>query len=285
MSDIRAPNNYELAEADYIAGMKYKDIAVKYNVTLNTVKSWKTRYGWSKGAKKMVHTKEKKVCVQNEAVASEVESVMSNNNLTDKQRLFCLYYNRCFNATKAYQKAYEVDYNTAASIGYRLLENDGVKNEIMRLKQNKLNRLMIDESDIFQKYMDIAFSDITDYLEFGQEEVPVMTMFGPMEVKDEATGEKVKVTKVINTVRFKESNVVDGTIISEVKQGKDGASIKLADKMKALEWLTNHMDMATAEQKAKLQLMQAQIDNLNKDKDTGEGGVIIIDNIPRPTNR
>ncbi|HAM1380068.1 TPA: TerS, partial [Listeria monocytogenes] len=34
---------YKLAEQDYNAGMKYKDIAEKYNVTLNTVKSWKKR--------------------------------------------------------------------------------------------------------------------------------------------------------------------------------------------------------------------------------------------------
>ena len=34
--------NYELAEHDYIAGMKYKEIAEKYNVIINTVKSWNT---------------------------------------------------------------------------------------------------------------------------------------------------------------------------------------------------------------------------------------------------
>lgn len=45
---------YELAEIDYKKGMKYKDIADKYEVSLNTVKSWKTRY-WGK----------KKVCTQN----------------------------------------------------------------------------------------------------------------------------------------------------------------------------------------------------------------------------
>lgn len=56
--------NYELAESDYMSGMKYKDIAEKYGVTLNTVKSWKTRYGWSKDGKKGVHTKFKKVCTQ-----------------------------------------------------------------------------------------------------------------------------------------------------------------------------------------------------------------------------
>ena len=46
--------NYEKAEQDYIAGMKYKDIAEKYGTTINTVKSWKKRYAWSreKGAHK-----------------------------------------------------------------------------------------------------------------------------------------------------------------------------------------------------------------------------------------
>ncbi len=43
-----------LAEQDYMSGMKYKDIADKYGVSLNTVKSWKQRHGWDrkKGAHK-----------------------------------------------------------------------------------------------------------------------------------------------------------------------------------------------------------------------------------------
>ena len=51
MSEIR-----DLAYQDYIAGMKYKDIAAKYNISIDTVKSWKTRYNWQR----------KKVCTQNE---------------------------------------------------------------------------------------------------------------------------------------------------------------------------------------------------------------------------
>ncbi|EMQ2587684.1 helix-turn-helix domain-containing protein, partial [Listeria monocytogenes] len=35
--------NWELAYKDYKEGMKYKDIAEKYNVSINTVKSWKSR--------------------------------------------------------------------------------------------------------------------------------------------------------------------------------------------------------------------------------------------------
>ncbi|WP_138090865.1 phage terminase small subunit [Halalkalibacterium halodurans] len=51
------------AEKDYVKGMKYKEIAEKYDVSLNTVKSWKQRHGWSrnKGApsEKSVRTKSK----------------------------------------------------------------------------------------------------------------------------------------------------------------------------------------------------------------------------------
>jgi uncharacterized protein YjcR len=51
------------AEKDYVKGMKYKEIAEKYGVSINTVKSWKRRYGWvrNKGApsEKSVHTKKR----------------------------------------------------------------------------------------------------------------------------------------------------------------------------------------------------------------------------------
>lgn len=271
--EVRAPNN-ELAYVDYLKGMKYKEIAEKYGVTINTVKSWKTRYKWTKDDKKSVHTKPEKVCTQKrsknntekEAVANEVEQVTESTELTDKQRLFCVLYVKCFNATKAYQKAYQCDYATAAANGTRLLGNARIKNEIFTLKQNRLNREMLDESDIFQKYMDIAFADITDYVEFGREKVQVMGAFGPVMITDEETGRKVPVTKVINTVRFRESCDVDGSIIAEVKQGKDGASVKLADRMKALEWLAAHMDLATDEQRSRMEHLKAQTDKI-----TGQG--------------
>ncbi|AUS15151.1 MULTISPECIES: phage terminase small subunit [Bacillus] len=49
------------AYKDYAKGMKYKDLAEKYGVSMNTIKSWKQRHGWErkKGApsEKSVHTK------------------------------------------------------------------------------------------------------------------------------------------------------------------------------------------------------------------------------------
>lgn len=283
----RAPDpRYAQAKAMYQEGKKLVEIASQLKLPEGTVRRWKSTHKWnSERSDKKSERSQIKNNQKENAVADEVKQVIENPDLTDKQRLFCLHYIRSFNATKAYQKAYGVDYNTASSIGYRLLGNDGVKKEILRLKQNRLNREMLDESDIFQKYMDIAFADITDYVEFGQEEVPVMTMYGPLEVKDEETGEKKQVTKRVNTVRFREHSEVDGTIITEVKQGRDGASLKLADRMKALEWLADHMDLATEGQRARIEQIKANTERIRQGTDNeGYGGVKIVDDIPRSNN-
>lgn len=275
----RAPNErIEPAKAMYLKGMKLVEIASQLNLPEGTVRRWKSIYKWESERSEDNNVRSKKKASvrkvkEKKATASEIRQVINNPDLTDKQRLFCLYYIRCFNATKSYQKAYGVDYATAASIGYRLLENVGVKAEIARLKQNRLNREMLHESDIFQKYMDIAFSDITDYVEFGREEVTVMGAYGPVEIKNEDTGEKEVLTKTVNSVRFKESANVDGTLITEVKQGKDGASIKLADSMKALQWIAEHMDLATEEQRAKVDHLRAQVETLKRDE-TGTQSIV-----------
>lgn len=261
------PNTYELAHIDYMAGLKYKDIAEKYNVSINTVKSWKTRYGWDRKNKKGVHTKEK-VCIQKKVASESSRQIVENKSLADKQMLFCCHYIRCFNATKAYMKAYDVDYNVAAAAGCRLLKKKEIQEMIKELKQNRLNREMLSEEDIFQKYMDIAFADITDYLEFGQEERPVMTIYGPVKIEDEKTGEKKTLTEVVNVVRFKESTNVDGTIISEVN--KKNASIKIADRMKALQWLSDHMDMATEEQRKRIEKLDVDINRATGHKNDNE---------------
>ena len=263
----RAPDErIEQAKAMYLKGMKLVEIASQLNVSEGTVRSWKSRYKWdcnvANKKRNVAKRKNEENSKNKKVIADEVDQVLENTDLTDKQRLFCLYYIRYFNATKAYKKAYGCSYDVANSEGYKLLVNPCIKEEIKRLKQNRLNRELMDESDIFQKYMDIAFSDITDYVEFGQEEVPVMAVYGPVQVKDEKTGKKKTLTKRVNVVRFKDSEEIDGTIISEVKQGKDGASIKLADRMKALDWLAEHMDMATTEQRARIENIKAKTEQI-----------------------
>ena len=67
---------------------------------------------------------------------------------------------------------------------------------------------------------------------------------------------------------------IDGTILSEVKQGRDGASIKLADRMKALQWLSDHMNMATEEQKAKVEQMKARTEQIQHSGNNNESDAV-----------
>lgn len=243
----------EVALNLYRQGVLLKDIAAQLGVPAGTVRRWKSTYKWEDSERSVKNNERSdKKTLKERAVNADVESVNENVELTEKQRLFCMFYVRCFNATKAYQKAYQCSYQMACGHGHELLKNVEIKNEIQRLKQSRLNRELLDESDIFQKYMDIAFADVTDFVEFGQDEEYVIGPYGVVEIKDPETGEKKPLTQKINTVRFKESKDVDGTLISEIKNGRNGASIKLADRMRALDWLADHMDLATDEQKARI---------------------------------
>lgn len=268
----------------YLKGMKLVEIAKSLGVPEGTVRRWKSTYKWDsersdkseRSLKNNERSKRHKV-EKKAAAAKAVRHVMENPDLTDKQRLFCVLYIRCFNATKAYQKAYGCRYEIAVTEGPALLRNPRVKEEITSLKQARLNQAMLDESDIFQKYMDIAFVDITDFVDFGREKVQVMSAFGPVEIKNPETGKKVPLIKEVNTVRFRESTDVDGTLIAEVKQGKDGASVKLMDRMKALDWLASHMNLATEEQRIKIDLAKANIERLKKNSNEDEDdGVVIV---------
>lgn len=220
--------------------MKLVEIARQLDCSAATIRTWKNRYKWDadecetfqkKNETKRNVSKKNFIQKQSEekAVADEVKQVIQNTDLTDKQQLFCIYYIRCFNATKAYQKAYGCEYRTAQSNGYQLLTKTYIKDEIHRLKQERLNREFLSEADIFQKYMDIAFADINDFVEIHD---------GFALVRDE----------------------VDGTIISEVSNTKNGIKIKLADRMKALQWIAEHMDLATEKQKAEIALLKSRAD-------------------------
>lgn len=52
---------HELAQKDYMQGMKYKELAEKYEVSINTIKSWRKRHGWNR---KRVHPKDEKGCTR-----------------------------------------------------------------------------------------------------------------------------------------------------------------------------------------------------------------------------
>jgi phage terminase small subunit len=143
--------------------------------------------------------------------------------------------------------------------GSRSLRNPKINALIDQYKQEITAEKKLDVAALVQKYIDIAFADITDYLSFGQRDQQVMGIYGPLFEKDK----KTPIMETINFVDLHDSDEIDGTIVSEVKQGKDGISVKLADRMKALDMLAKYFDMLPDEAKQKnIQLMQARIDGI-----------------------
>lgn len=239
---------YELAQKDYEAGMKYKDIAAKYDVKLNTVKSWKSRY-WNKGAppEKSVHKKRKKVAHK------VVDELVDNDDLTDKQKTFCLYYLQRFNATWAYMQAYGVNYATANMAGSRLLVNDSIQKQLTELKKSVASDLHLTVVDIAREYAKQAFADIGDYLSFETTDVPIWERLyrknGPfvdnnghydyVEVIDPNTGKPAMHTK--HEVRFKDQSMVDTSLIKSIKTDKGEVNLELYDRQKAQSELLKYL--------------------------------------------
>ncbi|GGB26743.1 phage terminase small subunit [Lentibacillus populi] len=224
------PNWEELKKEWETTKITLKDLAAKHNIKLGTLKSRKSREKWSRGATKKDATKPKKVATPKKKVATknkeQFEPIVESDDLTEKQRLFCIYYIKYFNATKAYQKAYECAYSTAMVQGHRHLRNPKISAEIDRMKAEQANELKLDVRDILQKYIDIAFADIGDYVE-----------------RDSAGF----------TVTVKPLEEMDTSVISELSNTENGIKLKLSDKMKALEMLSKYFDLLSENDKKRLQ--------------------------------
>lgn len=236
--------NYEKAEKDYMAGMKYKDIAEKYNTTINTVKSWKQRYGWDR--KKGVRKNERRG-VQNKTGPRDTllqtddgtKETLQNDDLSAEQQMFCIYYSRTFNATQSYLKAYGCAYSTALTNGPALLRNTRVKAEIERLKEIKRQQIVAGEEDIVELQMRIAFVDIGDILDFGDAGLVL-----------------------------RDSGRMDTQMVRSVKEGKFGVSVEVEDRQKAINWLSKYFLMHPDDKyKAAFDRKKAEFDTNERESD------------------
>lgn len=266
-------NNQKQAEKDYLSGMKYKDIADKYQVSINTVKSWKKRYGWQrtpnkKGAHKVtkrVHTKPKK------GAHKIVDQLETNGQLNEKQKLFCLYYLQRFNATWAYQKAYGVPWNTANVNGPRLLVNASVRAELDNLRMIREQTEAIKADDIVRELQRQAFANIGDYVEAKRvkhlrwmkhyvKQGPYINSSGKhyelLPYIDPETGKQAFYYE--NEVNF--TNKGDTSLLKTLRLDKGEALVETNDKVKALTELLKRYPVPTVMQSAQLRKANAEAD-------------------------
>ena len=263
----RAPNEKVIeARKLYDKGNKLIDISKKLDIPEGTIRSWKNRYKWGcdnnatlhkiddrkrNVAKEKTNSRKK----EKEVVTDEIKEVLENEALSDKQRLFCVIYSRCLNATNAYQEAYKCTYETAMVNGCNLLRNTKIKEQIEKLNAVEFNKEFIKRS-VIQKYIDIALADISKFAKFGKRD----------KIQYDSNGQPIMEDGKLKTyeesyLELKESDRVDGTLITEISGNKDVFKIKLADKMKAMDFLSKYSNLLSDEEKLKLDLEYKRLQN------------------------
>lgn len=269
------------------------DIAAELNLKPSQIRKWKSQDKWDEQMNGNVTIAKRSVTnVKNPKTKEKLKEILEDEELTEKERLFCLYYVKYFNGTQAALKAgYSKD--GAHVQASRLLRRERVSSYIKELKGELVENVFVEAMDVLKEYIKIAFADITNYITFGQKEIEVEV--GENTTFDEDGNEiteTITEARLVNYVDLQDHDMVDGSIITEVKQGRDGISIKLADKMKALDKLSQYFDLVPdnfkkqiEEERHKMQMevqkvhvekMRAEIKELTDDN--GNGGKVIIVN-------
>lgn len=204
-----------------------KSLAEKYQVKATTLRSRKNREHWQRATKK-VATRHNNVATQ---ISDELEA---NSELTEKQKLFCLFYLQRFNATWAYQQAYKVSHEVALRAGPRLLGNVGVKRQLTELKNQQRADLYVTADDIAHEYAKQAFASLGDVLDYKVHEELVTNTDGNVFLDTDDN----PVKKHVADIYLKPSDQIDWSLVQDIHRGKDGLVVKLYDKQKALDSLS-----------------------------------------------
>ncbi len=226
-------------------------IAEELGVPESRVRKWKCEDKWERGEKGAFRNAKKERYVTKKALRKVMEAMDEAEELTEKEKAFCLHYVQTFNGASAARRAgYEP--RSAKQIAWELLRKPRIREEVQRLKEIKHAALLLGgKEDVLALHWRIAFADLSDFVEWGRATVPVMAVYGPVQVTDPETGEKTPLLQEINDLRFRESSEVDGQLVDEVKLGRNGASIKLADRQKSLAFLERYFEMNPMDQHKK----------------------------------
>ena len=226
-----------------------REIARRLEVDEKKIATWKLRDKWkervngislennkttlkkkncstTKNVDVIQQSKECNTTKQDKVVDKNVLDFLSETNLTEKQRLFCIYYIQSFNATQSAIKAgYSKD--SAFIIGHENLRKPKIKEYLKELKELYAKDDYLETKRLLDRHKQIAFADIKDFTEFQIEKVF-------MEY-DEETGKPIFDKRF--QFRIKDDVEVDGTLIKKIGMGKFGPVIELEDRSKSLEFL------------------------------------------------
>lgn len=174
-----------------------------------------------------------------DAINDKMIDELGKLGLTQEQQDFVLYYLESYNATQAYLKSHGGDKKYATLYGYKVLKSPNVQSAIRKMKKILSIGYDIDPTRYLETQLKIANADIGDYIKFSEEEVPMYNEDGTI-MFDPDTGEQK--FKKVNRMHLVDSETIDSSVIQSIKQGRDGITIQLMDKMKAWENIKNFFE-------------------------------------------
>lgn len=198
------------------------------------VRKWIKEENWDQYVKEDPEDKIK----LSEKTKQFIESAAEKYGLSEQEETFCYHFYKSKNATQAALKAgYGSHY--AYNAAYHILNKPRIKEFLRAIQAGACEEIFVDTLDIIRMWAKIAFADMNDYV--------VVSGGGVM---------------------LKGSNQTDGQVITEVKEGKDGITIKMADKMKALDRLSSYLRILPEDQakEAKLRILQKATDDDSGDE-------------------
>ena len=149
-------------------------------------------------------------------------------DLTERQIKFCEYYIEGHNKKTALIKAGFGD--SGFDLATRMLRAPKIQRYIMWLKARVLREHMIQAYDVLDAWIRIAFSDITDFVDIYP-----------------------------NSIRLKPADKIDGQLVKSIKSGRDGITIELYDKMKALDQLARYTEDMPKDWKEKIEARRQEL--------------------------
>jgi phage terminase small subunit len=164
---------------------------------------------------------------------------MAKEGLTIKQEKYAQGLFAGLSQREAYKQAYDAGGMSDKCIDEEaclLAANPKVSQRIEELTEELKYRNMVTVEKVLSQLSKIAFADIKDMLSFKT----VKTLNEDLTA---LTGTPIMGYKTV--IDLKDSDDVDGTLIAEVKETKDGFSFKRNDQMKALELIGKHLGMFT----------------------------------------
>lgn len=136
----------------------------------------------------------------------------ATKGLSETQQRFCEAYIGTYSIKSAMIKA-GYDYERNVSLGYTLRKKPSVQRYIQWLKARAMSDALVSGRDIIEQWIKIGFADMTDFVNVGR-----------------------------TSITLKPASQMDGQLIKSIKSGRDGISIELYDKLKALDSLARYTE-------------------------------------------